>query len=59
VKIDLQKARTLCNLRASKGIKASWVAKQMGISAPHLCLMESGKRTWSEKLEKKFRAIVG
>ena len=49
----------LKTLRQSKGIKGSWVAGQMGIGAPYLSDLESGRRHWNPDLEKRFLKACG
>ena len=40
--------------RLSRGVKAGFIAAQMGISASHLCDLEHGRRRWNAELAQKF-----
>lgn len=46
-------------LRLKSGLKAYWIAAQMGIPASTLSMLESGSRYWTEEKIKQFKKIVG
>lgn len=58
VPIDLDLAAALLRQREAKGLKANWVAHKIGVSSAYLCDLEHGRRRWTERLLKAFRAIV-
>jgi transcriptional regulator with XRE-family HTH domain len=45
--------------REAKGVKLTWVAKQMGISGTYLSDLEHNRRDWSAKLLAGFNQAVG
>ncbi len=45
--------------REAKGIKASYVASVMGVSQPHLSMLEKGNRIWTEPHISAFLKAIG
>lgn len=45
--------------RENKGLKSFWVAQKMGIKPPHLSMLESGERLWTDGLIKNFLRAIG
>lgn len=41
------------------GRKRDWVAQQMDISESYLSLLLTGKRRWTEDLQRRFAAAIG
>ena len=41
-----------------KGIKQSWIADRLGISAPYLSLILNRKRRLTEEMENQFSLLV-
>jgi hypothetical protein len=44
--------------RESSGVDQGVVADSMGLSAPQVCLMEKGERSWTAKTFEKYIAAV-
>lgn len=49
----------LQQLRKSRGIFATWTARQMGISASYLCFLETGRRPWNQTLTRLYMKAIG
>jgi transcriptional regulator with XRE-family HTH domain len=49
----------LRELRDKKGIKAGWVAKQIGISPSLISYLETGRRAWPPGLEQRYLKAIG
>lgn len=56
---DRKEGKRLTALRKSRGIKASWVADEMGVSNSFLCLLEAGKRHWNQEQVGKYLKAIG
>jgi predicted transcriptional regulator len=52
-------AAALRRKRLNKGLKASWVAEQMNVTASCLSMLEAGKRSWNDALIEAFQKAVG
>lgn len=52
------KVQSLKKIRIRKGIKASWVASELGLSASYLCLCESGQRPMSRSNWLKYKKLL-
>ena len=42
----------------NKGLKISWIAKQVGISQPLLSMYLNGSRSMPEQIEKKIKEVL-
>jgi transcriptional regulator with XRE-family HTH domain len=56
---NLDLAKTLRARRDAKGLRADFVARQMGISKAYLSRLEKGERHWSLYLLERFGLAVG
>ena len=62
MKTDIAEVTTGQDLRAqrmARGIKAAFVAEQMGISASFLSDLERDRRNWTEDNIQKFKKAIG
>lgn len=51
--------KRLRDRRIAKGIKASWVADQLGIGGSRLHYLESGELPWADWLRKAYLKAIG
>jgi len=56
---DRKLGKELKSIRVSRGLKASWVADKLGISAAQLCHLEKGNRSWQDGMEERYRQAIG
>lgn len=52
---DTELGAEMMALRISYGITLPQMAKNIGISKTHLCMLEHGKRHWKDDVLKKFQ----
>lgn len=46
-------------LRMKRGLKASWVAEEMGLKGPMLTMLEAGQRHWTKEKLANFKKAIG
>ncbi len=56
---NVECALKLQSKRLATGLKASWVATEMGVSPNYLSFLETGRRNWTPALEQKFLKAIG
>ncbi len=56
---DKQTGNHLRRLRLSKGIRADYVAEQLGVTKAMVALLESGRRTWTERYVADYKKAIG
>jgi predicted transcriptional regulator len=52
-------AQLMRKSRMDRGLKASWVASQMGLSASYICDLEHGRRIWNKGLGDRYMQAIG
>jgi len=50
---------SLSQKRVENRFKASWVAAEIGISPSLLCLLEKGRRLWTDEIKNRYLKAIG